>query len=64
MITWRITPWDCEGVGLSEDTKPLTGDSIYGKPCDIPNGSKIYEMDTQKFSMWDLEHKIWLPQNS
>lgn len=40
-----------EGVCLSTDTKP-TGD-------ELANGSKLMEMDTSKFYLYDKANKTW-----
>lgn len=43
-----------EFKGLSSDIKPID-DSI-------PNGSTLYEMNTQSVFMYDAENKKWIEQ--
>ena len=43
-----------EFVGLSTDEKPTKN---------VHNGSTFVEMDTQKYFVYDEEHKVWIDLN-
>lgn len=62
MVTVKITPWNHEYTCKSTDNKPIIYKSPTGAELDIPNGSTLYEMDTKKVYMWDLDGHEWLPQ--
>lgn len=45
-------------IGLNDDKKPIK--EFEG--IEIPNGSTLYCMDTQKAYMYDEENSIWIEQ--
>lgn len=53
---------DITWYGKSTYTKPSYVEIISGKHEHIPNGAKLYEMDTQKIFMFDAETQKWLEQ--
>lgn len=62
MLTIRYEGNNVSYYALSTDTKPEFIEKITGKQELIPNGSTLYEIDTKKVYMFDIENLAWIEQ--